>query len=59
MGGHGEHVAEPSDVRSALERALGAGGPAIINVVGDKRIGHPTLGGNLLGSSRVAASPFA
>ena len=37
----------------ALERALGAGKTALVNVVGDSRIGHPTLGGNLLGSTRV------
>ncbi|MHB8694490.1 MAG: thiamine pyrophosphate-binding protein [Solirubrobacteraceae bacterium] len=55
MGVHGEHVPEPSGLRSAIERALGTGGPALLNVVGDKRIGHPTLGGNLLGSSRVPA----
>jgi hypothetical protein len=30
-----------------------SGKPALINVVGDKRIGHPTLGGNLLGSTQV------
>jgi acetolactate synthase-1/2/3 large subunit len=55
MGVHGEHVPEPSVIHSAIERALGAGRPAIVNVVGDKRIGHPTLGGNLLGSSRASA----
>jgi acetolactate synthase-1/2/3 large subunit len=53
MGVYGEHVPEPSVLHGAIERALGAQGPAIINVVGDKRIGHPTLGGNLLGSSRA------
>ena len=37
----------------ALRRALASGKPALINVVGDKRIGHPTLGGNLLGSTQV------
>jgi acetolactate synthase-1/2/3 large subunit len=55
MGVHGEHVSDPSVLRPALERALGAGRPAIVNVEGDKAIGHPTLGGNLLGSSRASA----
>jgi len=55
MGVHGEHVPDPSALRPAIERALGAGRPAIINVVGDKAIGHPTLGGNLLGSTRIPA----
>jgi len=26
---------------------------ALVNVIGDRRIGHPNLGGNLLGSTRV------
>ena len=52
MGCHGEHVERPEEFRPALERALASGKPALINVVGDKRIGHPTLGGNLLGSTR-------
>jgi hypothetical protein len=25
----------------------------LINVIGDRRIGHPRLGGNLLGSTRI------
>jgi acetolactate synthase-1/2/3 large subunit len=53
LGCHTEHVAEPADLRSALERALSAGKPAVVNVLGDKRIGHPSLGGNLLGSTQV------
>ena len=32
MGGHGEAVHEPKDIRPALERALDAGIPAIVNV---------------------------
>lgn len=51
LGCHGEHVEDPDDLRPALERALSAGKPALVNVIGDKRIGHPTLGGNLLGST--------
>jgi acetolactate synthase-1/2/3 large subunit len=53
LGCHGEHVEKPNDLIPALERALKSGKPAVINVLGDKRIGHPSLGGNLLGSTTV------
>jgi acetolactate synthase-1/2/3 large subunit len=53
LGCHGEHVERPDEIVPALRRALDSGKPAVINVVGDKRIGHPTLGGNLLGSTQV------
>src|SRR5260221_14003772 len=49
LGCHGEYVEEPGQLLPALERALSAGRPALVNVLGDKRIGHPTLAGNLLG----------
>ncbi len=32
LGGHGEYVEKPSDIRPALERALGCGKPAVVNV---------------------------
>jgi acetolactate synthase-1/2/3 large subunit len=53
LGCHGEHVEHPSELRPALERAFNSGKPAVVNVIGDKRIGHPSLGGNLLGSTQV------
>ena len=53
MGCHAEHVEEPNGLRAALERACRSGKASLINVVGDKRIGHPRLGGNLLGSTQV------
>jgi acetolactate synthase-1/2/3 large subunit len=53
MDCHGEHVEQPEDFRPALERALKAGKTALVNVVGDRTIGHPSLGGNLLGSTRA------
>jgi len=53
LGCHSEHVAEPSHLRPALERACTAGRASLVNVIGDKRIGHPRLGGNLLGSTQV------
>src|SRR3972149_4363412 len=53
MGCHGEHVEHPGEIVPALDRAFRAGKASLINVVGDKRIGHPRLGGNLLGSTAV------
>jgi acetolactate synthase-1/2/3 large subunit len=33
LGGHGELVEEPQDLRPALERAAASGKPALVNVV--------------------------
>jgi acetolactate synthase-1/2/3 large subunit len=35
FGGHGEHVERPGELAPALERALAAGEPAIVNVMLD------------------------
>ena len=51
MGCHGENVETPEQIIPALERAFKSGKPAMINIKGDKTVGHPTLGGNLLGST--------
>jgi len=32
LGGHGEHVTKPVDIRPAIERALASGKPALVNV---------------------------
>jgi acetolactate synthase-1/2/3 large subunit len=53
VGCHGELVAKPAELRPALERAFAAGKPAVVNVLGDRRVGHARLGGNLLGSTKV------
>ena len=53
LGCHTEHVNAPAQLAPAIERACKSGKASLINVVGDKRIGHPRLGGNLLGSTRV------
>jgi acetolactate synthase-1/2/3 large subunit len=53
MGCHGEHAERPEEFRPALEHALSAAKTALVNVIGDRMIGHPSLGGNLLGSTRV------
>ena len=46
FGGHAEHVERPDDLRPALERALGAGEPAIVNVMldPDAMVGHAYRG---------------
>jgi acetolactate synthase-1/2/3 large subunit len=53
IGCHGEYVTRPEEVRPALTRALSSGLPAVVNVIGDTRVGHARLGGNLLGSTTV------
>ncbi|HEY2937970.1 MAG TPA: thiamine pyrophosphate-dependent enzyme [Gaiellaceae bacterium] len=35
LGGHGEHVERPEELAPALERALGSGQPAVVNVMLD------------------------
>jgi acetolactate synthase-1/2/3 large subunit len=46
FGGHGEHVERPGQLRPALERALAAGEPAVVNVVldPDAMAGHAYRG---------------
>ena len=41
LGGHGELVREPAELRPALERAFGAGRPALVNVLTDPAIAYP------------------
>ncbi len=41
FGGHGELVRAPGELRPALERALGAGRPALVNVLTDPSIAYP------------------
>lgn len=53
IGCHGEHVARPDEIRPALERAFTSGAASVINILGDRRVGHARLGGNLLGSTVV------
>lgn len=53
MGVHTEYAETPDQIIPALEGALKSGKTSLINVVGDKRFGHPSLGGNLLGSTKV------
>ena len=41
LGCHGELVREPAQLRPALERAFGAGGPALVNVLTDPSVAYP------------------
>lgn len=38
MGGHGENVTEPSQIRPALDRARASGKPALVNVMVDRDV---------------------
>lgn len=38
LGGHGEHVTEPGEIRPALERARASGKPALVNVMIDPKV---------------------
>ena len=41
LGGHGELVRTPGELRPALERALSAGKPALVNVLTDPSVAYP------------------
>jgi acetolactate synthase-1/2/3 large subunit len=41
LGGHGEFVETPDDLRPALERALASGKPAVVNVLTDPTVVYP------------------
>jgi acetolactate synthase-1/2/3 large subunit len=41
LGGHGELVATPAELRPALERAFASGLPAVVNVLTDPDVAYP------------------
>ena len=41
LGGHGELVREPGELRGALERAFESGRPALVNVLTDPSVAYP------------------
>jgi acetolactate synthase-1/2/3 large subunit len=41
LGGHGELVARPEELRPALERAFASGKPALVNVLTDPSVAYP------------------
>src|SRR5271166_3843902 len=41
LGGHGELVSTPAELRPALIRALGSGLPAVVNVLTDPAVAYP------------------
>lgn len=45
MGGYGERVTDPSQIRPALERAFNSGRPALLDVVTDTKVAYADMGG--------------
>ncbi len=41
LGGHGELVSSPAELRPALDRAFSAGLPAVVNVLTDPNVAYP------------------
>jgi acetolactate synthase-1/2/3 large subunit len=41
LGGHGEFVERPEELRPALERAFASGKPALVNVLTDPSVAYP------------------
>ena len=41
LGGHGELVSTPGELRPALERAFASGKPALVNVLTDPSVVYP------------------
>ena len=41
LGGHGELVRHPDELRPALERAFASGKPALVNVLTDPAVVYP------------------
>jgi acetolactate synthase I/II/III large subunit len=41
LGGHGELVSKPDELRPALERAFASGQPALVNVLTDPEVAYP------------------
>jgi acetolactate synthase-1/2/3 large subunit len=45
MGGYGERVTEPDQIRPALERAFNSGKPALLDMVTDPSVAYADMGG--------------
>ena len=56
LGGHGELVTKPDELKPALERAFASGKPALVNVLTDPTVVYPRKA-NLAG--RTAITPGA
>jgi acetolactate synthase I/II/III large subunit len=41
LGGHGELVRRPDELRPALDRAFASGKPALVNVLTDPGVAYP------------------
>ena len=58
LGGHGELVSKPDELRPALERAFACGKPALVNVLTDPEVVYPRRA-NLAERSSVTKKPPA
>ena len=45
LGGYGERVTDPAQIRPALERAFGSGKAALLDVVIDPEVAYAAMGG--------------
>ncbi len=45
MGGYGERVTDPEQIRPALERAFGSGKAALLDIVTDQTVSYGNMGG--------------
>ena len=45
LGGYGERVTDPNEIRPALERAFGSGKAALLDVVIDPDVAYAAMGG--------------
>ncbi|HHZ63876.1 MAG TPA: hypothetical protein EYN53_14745, partial [Dehalococcoidia bacterium] len=45
MGGYGERVTDPDEIKPALDRAFTSGKAAVIDVVIDQEVGYGMMGG--------------
>ena len=45
MGGYGERVTDPEQIRPALERAFGSGKAALLDIVTDQNVSYGNMGG--------------
>jgi len=53
LGVYTEQVEKPDEIIPALKRSFESGKPALINIISSDKYGHPTLGSNLLGSTKL------
>jgi len=58
LGGYGELVATPAELRPALERAFGSGLPAVVNTLTDPAVAYPRRTHSSVNEFREIAEPL-